>query len=103
MENSANLVRTSCDDEPFLYRVISDRKNFFVMSLVFMCWIRSSPSIPASRELEHVQDGLKQHTIHHEHLVIPYTCENVLVLAVPVNVLGNGKFSGEERRVIPLR
>ena len=46
-ENSGNLVRTSRDNKPFLHGVVCDRKNFFVVGLMFMGWIGPGPGIPA--------------------------------------------------------
>ena len=45
-EKLTNLVRTSRDDKPFLYGVISDRKNFFIVGLVLVDWVRPRPSVP---------------------------------------------------------
>lgn len=55
-DDRANLVRASCDDEPFLYGVVGDRKNLFVVCLVFMGWIRPSASIPTGPENQDI-DG----------------------------------------------
>jgi len=54
MENSANLVRTSRDDKPFLHGVVGNRKNFFVVGLVFMGWVGPSSGIPAGPESQNV-------------------------------------------------
>lgn len=47
MGKPTNFVCASSDDQPVLYGVVSDRKDLFVMGLVFVGWVRSCSSIPA--------------------------------------------------------
>jgi hypothetical protein len=53
-EKSTNLVRTSRDDKPLLYGVVSDRKNFFIVGLVLVGRVRPRSSVPTKPKDQNV-------------------------------------------------
>lgn len=53
-EELTNFVRASRDDKPFLYRVVSDRKDFFVVGLVLVGWVRPRSSVPTKSKDQNV-------------------------------------------------
>lgn len=83
--------------------MVSDGKNFFVVSLVFVGWIRASSSIPTkARVQKHKSENPCRHTIHHQRLVVSNARKDVLVLVVPIDVLCDGKVSIEKQAILPL-